>query len=106
MGFGPVTVTANYATEDNAADTDSQYSVAVLYKMGKTQISAGFTEGTEDDKASGAAKGTSEVVAVGVQRSLGKGVALTGSIYNAEIKQPGVSKVDGFGLVGAILFKF
>jgi len=103
IGFSGLTLSATHAHENNAADTDSYWAVAALYKAGKNAFSIGYVEGEED---TGSAKNESQLVTVGFERNLGSGVKWSSSIANAEDKQSGSTKVDGIAIVSGFKMKF
>ena len=105
IGFGGVTMSATHAHENNATDTDQYWAVAALYKAGKNSFSIGYAEAQEDGNAAGT-KNTSNLVTIGHQMSIGKGITWASSIASAENNQSGATKVDGVAVVSGFKMKF
>jgi len=98
-------VSATHASENNATDTDSYWAVAALYKSGKSSYSIGYSEAEADEKASGG-KDVSDIITVGYQQSLGKGVTWASSIAHAGYTADATAEVDGTAVVTGIKIKF
>jgi len=105
IGFGGVTMSATHAHENNATDTDQYWAVAAKYKAGKNTFSIGYAEAQEDANAAGT-KNTSNLVTIGHQMSIGKGITWASSIASAENNQDGSAKVDGVAVVSGFKMKF
>ena len=89
-----------------ALEINPKFIQTLRYKFGKNTMSIGWSEATEDKKKTGAGKGTSDIITVGFERNLGKGVTLAASVFNAEDKEPGTKSTGGFGAVGGLKLKF
>ena len=105
ISFGGLKLSATHAHENNATDTDQYWAVAALYKAGKNSFSIGYADAQEDANVAGT-KNTSNLVTLGHQMSIGKGVTWASSIASAENNQSGSSKVDGVAVVSGFKMKF
>jgi len=110
VGFGGLLLSATYAKENNATDTDSYWAIAGRYKMGKNTFSIGYTEAEEDERTAWGngdrGQNDSELITVGVSTNLGAGVSWATSIASAENKQAGAAKVDGVAVVSGFKMNF
>jgi hypothetical protein len=105
ISFSGLKLSATHAHENNASDTDQYWAVAALYKAGKNSFSIGYADAQEDGNTGGT-KNTSNLVTVGHQMSIGKGVTWASSIASAENNQSGSTKVDGVAVVSGFKMKF
>lgn len=107
VGLGKFTVTAAYARE-NIADIDTFWGAGVKYKMNKADtISLGYGNSEESQKGAGVADQESELITLGYERNMGKGVTFGASLFN--VSRSGgtdVQNADGMGFVSGLKLKF
>jgi len=107
---GPVRVTAAWAME-NIRDIDTYWGVGVIVRTSKTEsVSVGFSRSL--DKQNADANGqvdsqSSDVLAFGYQKNLGKGATLSASVFKAANNNAGTANdFDTWGAVGGFRIRF
>jgi len=106
VSFSGLKLSATRAHENNATDTDSYWAVAALYKAGKNSFSIGYSEAESDKAADGSGKDVSDIITVGYQKNMGKGVTWASSIVHAGYTKAATAKVDGTAVVTGLKVKF